>query len=120
MSPRRIAAAFDAIVMVAVAYQLTGGSFARTRADLLFWGSAAAAIVAALVVLADGPAALGWIAIGYVLFAAFVGESPVPLLVLLAVAFLPLLPRPRGSLLAGIGLAVIAAVLMRFAAVRLL
>jgi hypothetical protein len=120
VSPRRIAAAFDAIVMVAIAFQLTGGSFARARADLVIWGSAAAAVVAAIVVLANGPAAIGWIAVGYVLFAAFFAEPPALLLVLLAVAFMPLLPRPRGSLLAGIGLAVVAAVLIRVIAVGLI
>ena len=117
---RAAAAAFDAIVMVALAFTVTGGSFANARADVLVWGSAAAAVVAALVVLTDGPVALGWLAIGYILFAAFWGEPPQLLLALLAVAYMPLLRRPRGSLVAGIGIAVVASLLIRAMAVRLL
>jgi hypothetical protein len=100
---RVIAAAFDAIAMTAVAFTVTGGSFADRHADIVIWGSAAAAMVAALVVLTQAPPALGWVAIGYVLFAAFLAAvRPVPLLVLLAVAYMPIVPRPRGSLVQGL------------------
>lgn len=105
---RGIAAAFDAVVMIAAAFTITGGSFADRHADVVLWGSAAAAVAAAVTVLTPVPAELGWIAIGYVLFAAFLAAvQPVPLLVLLAVAYMPILPRPRGSL--GQGLLVSAA-----------
>jgi hypothetical protein len=89
------------------------------RADVHLWGSAAAAVVAALIVLTNGPAEAGWIAIGYVLFAAFSAEPPVVLLIALAVAYMPILQRPRGSLLLGISLAAVTAVLIRLVAVRL-
>lgn len=106
--------------MIALAYSLTGGSFANAGADLVVWGSAAAAIVATAVVLADGPALLGWASVGFILFAAFVPAPPLALLVLLAVAYAPLLPRPRGSLLAGLAVAFILAALIRFASSRLM
>ena len=55
---RRAAAAFDAIAMIAAAVVLTGGRFSDARADPVLWGSAVAAVVAALVVLAGDPALL--------------------------------------------------------------
>lgn len=110
---RGVTAAFNAITMVAAAYALTGGSFADRGANLVLWGSAAAVVVAALVVLSDGPAVLGWAAVGYVLFAALLATArPVPLLLLLAVAFLPILQRPRGSLAIGLAVAAAAAVVL--------
>lgn len=116
---RAVAASFNAIAMVALAFTLTGGSFADARANTQVWGSAAAAVTAAIVVLTNGPAGLGWIAIGYVLAAAFLREPPALVLVLLAAAYTPILPRPRGSLPTGIGLAVVAAVIFRVVVVRL-
>jgi len=111
MSARAVAAAFDAIAMVAVAFTVTGGSLADREVDLVIWGSAAAAVVAALTILTRGPATLGWVAVGYVLFAAVLAAvRPVPLLLLLAVAFMPILDRPRGSLLLGAGISILAAV----------
>jgi hypothetical protein len=92
--------------MVAVAYTLTRGSLADPAANLVLWGSAAAAVVAALVVLSNGPAVIGWAAIGYVVFAALLAtERPVPLLLLLGVAYMPVLQRPRGSLALGLAIA---------------
>ncbi len=119
MSLRAVTASFNAIAMVALAFTLTGGSFADPRADTRIWGSAAAAVTLALVVLTDGPAALGWAALGYILFAAFWGEPPAVLLVLLAIAYMPVLQRPRGSLVSGIGIAVVAAIVFRVVAARL-
>lgn len=119
-SYRGIVAAFDAIAMVAVAFTLTGGSFADRDANVVIWGSAGAAVVAALVVLTTGPAVLGWAAIGYVLFAALLATSrPVPLLLLLALAYMPILERPRRSLAAGLAIAAVAALGLR-AVVQLL
>ncbi len=120
MSPRGVAAAFDALVMVALAVTTTGGSFASERANVVVWGSAAAAAVAALIVLTDGPAALGWAAVGYILFAGFASDPPGLVLLLLALAYVPMLRRPRGSLAAGIAIAVAAALLIRVLAARLL
>lgn len=110
---RAIVASFDAIAMIAVAFALTGGSLADPAADVVMWGSAVAAVVATLVVLSRGPASLGWIAIGYVLFAALVAiDRPVPLLLMLAVAYMPILQRPRRSLAVGLGIAVGTAVVI--------
>jgi hypothetical protein len=110
MSIRAVVAAFDAIAMVAAAFTITRGSFDEPAANVVIWGSAAAAAVAALVVLTNGPAALGWAAVGYVLFAALLATvRPVPLLLLLAVAYMPILERPRGSLAIGLAIAVAAA-----------
>lgn len=119
-SYRGIVAAFDAIAMVAVAFTLTGGSFADRDANVVIWGSAGAAVVAALVVLTNGPAVLGWAAIGYVLFAALLATSrPVPLLLLLALAYMPILERPRRSLPVGLSIAAVTALGLR-AVVQLL
>ncbi len=96
--------------MVAAAYTLTRGSLADPVANVVLWGSAAAAVVAALVVLSNGPAVIGWAAVGYVVFAALLATArPVPLLLLLGVAYMPVLQRPRGSLAAGLGVAVLTA-----------
>jgi hypothetical protein len=99
--------------MVAAAYTLTRGSLADPAANLVLWGSAAAAVVAALVVLSNGPAVIGWAAIGYVVFAALLATSrPVPLLLLLGVAYMPVLQRPRGSLVAGLAIAFLTAAVL--------
>lgn len=113
MSARLVTAAFDAIAMVAVAFTITGGSFADPHADLVLWGSAAAAVVAAITVLTGGSAVVGWMAVGYVLFAAILAAvRPVPLLFLLAVAYMPILDRPRGSVALGLAISVLTAVLV--------
>jgi len=102
-------AAFDAIAMAIYAYLQTGG-FGNPGIDLLLWGSAAAAAVAAFVVATDGPAVLGWIAIGYILFAALLlTTAPQLLIVALAIALMPVVQRPRRSLAFGIAVATISA-----------
>lgn len=114
---RAIAAAFDAIVMIAVAFTITGASFADRHADVVVWGSAAAAVVAAVTVLTPVPPEIGWVAVGYVLFAALLAVvQPIPLLVLLAVAYMPILPRPRGSLAQGLLMSAVTAVVVAIAA----
>ena len=96
--------------MVAAAYALTRGSLADPGANRVLWGSAAAAVVAALVILSNGPAVIGWAAVGYIVFAALLATArPVPLLLLLGVAYMPVLQRPRGSLAAGLAIAVLTA-----------
>ena len=60
MSPtlRASVAAFDAVAMAVFAYLHTGG-FGNPGIDLMLWGSAAAAAVAAFVVATNGPGVLG-------------------------------------------------------------
>ena len=111
MSPtlRASVAAFDALAMALFAYLQTGG-FGNPGIDLMLWGSAAAAAVAAFVVATNGPGMLGWIAIGYILFAGILlTDAPQLLLVALAVALMPVVQRPRNSLAIGIVTATLSA-----------
>jgi len=111
---RTLVAAFDAAAMAVFAYINTGGSFGRIDTDILLWGSAIAASFAAFVVATNGPGLLAWTAIGYLLFAGvLVTERPELLLLALAVALMPVSPRPRGSLALGIVVALAAAFLWR-------
>jgi hypothetical protein len=111
---RLFAAAFDAAAMAIVAYFETSGRFAATLAELVVWGAVLAAVLCALVIAADGPAMPAWIAIGYVLFGGLLtAGSPHLGLLLLALALMPLVPRPRGSLALGLGTAAIAALSAR-------
>jgi hypothetical protein len=115
-SLRAIAAAFDAIAMTALAVVLTGGSFADPVADLVLWGSAGAAVVAALVVLTHGPVVIGWAAVGYILFAGLLASDRiVPLVLLLALAYLTILERPRGSLALGLSVSLGTAIALALA-----
>jgi hypothetical protein len=109
-----LVAAFDAAAMSIFAYINTAGSFGQLDTDILLWGSAGAASLAAFVVATNGPGVLAWTAIGYILFAGIlVTERPELILVALAIAFMPVLPRPRGSLALGIVVAVVAAFVWR-------
>jgi hypothetical protein len=111
MSPtlRAAVAAFDALAMAAFAYLQTGG-FGNPGIDLMLWGSAAAAAVAAFVVATNGPAVMGWIAIGYILFAGILlTDAPQLLLIALAIALMPVVQRPRNSLAFGIVVATLSA-----------
>jgi hypothetical protein len=106
---RTAVAAFDAIAMAALAYTLTGG-FGHLLPDLVLWGSAAAAAVCAFVVATNAPAVVGWIAIGYILFAGvLIPESPQLVLIALAIALMPVMQRPRNSLALGIAIATVSA-----------
>src|SRR2546423_14196657 len=90
-------AAFDAVALAIFAYARTGG-FGSLGVDLMLWGSAAAAAIAAFVVAMDGPAVVGWIAIGYILFAGLLlSPQPQLLLIALAGALTPVRERPPGS-----------------------
>lgn len=112
---RTLVAAFDAAAMAVFAYVNTGGSFGQIDTDILLWGSAVAASFAAFVVATSGPGVLAWTAIGYILFAGvLVTARPELLLIALAVAFMPVSPRPRGSLALGLVVAVVAAFGWRF------
>ena len=111
MSPtlRASVAAFDAVAMAVFAYLQTGG-FGNPGIDLMLWGSAAAAAVAAFVVATNGPAVMGWIAIGYILFAGILlTDAPQLLLIALAIALMPVVQRPRNSLAIGIVTATLSA-----------
>jgi hypothetical protein len=115
---RTLVATFDATAMGMFAFAATGGRFGGALADLVFWGSAAAAAVAALVVAARGPATLAWIAIGYILFAGVLAVEPPHLVVAsLAFALMPVVPRPRGSLGIGLAISLASALLARTALV---
>jgi hypothetical protein len=117
MSPtlRASVAAFDAVAMAVFAYLQTGG-FGNPGIDLMLWGSAAAAAVAAFVVATNGPGVMGWIAIGYILFAGILlTDAPQLLLVALAIALMPVVQRPRNSLAIGIVTATLSAFAWRVA-----
>ena len=101
-------AAFDAVAMAVYAYVATGG-FGNFGTDLILWGSAAAAGLTAFIVSTNGPAILGWIAIGYILFAGLLIAGPELVLIALAVALMPVVQRPRGSLALGISTAAVSA-----------
>ena len=108
-------AAFDAVAMSVFAYLQTGG-FGNPGIDLMLWGSAAAAAVAAFVVATNGPAVMGWIAIGYILFAGILlTDAPQLLLIALAIALMPVVQRPRNSLAIGIVVATLSAFAWRVA-----
>jgi hypothetical protein len=112
---RAAVAAFDAVAMAAYAYLQTGG-FGNIGVDLMLWGSAAAAAIAAFIVAMNGPAVLGWMAIGYILFAGLLLTTlPQLLLVALAIALMPVVQRPRKSLALGIVVATISAFACRLA-----
>lgn len=118
---RTIVAAFDAAVMAIAAYAETGGRFALEPADLVLWGSAVAAVICAVVIFIAGSSVVAWAAIGYVLFGALLTSGgPHWPLVALAVALMPLVPRPRGSLWMGLGLAFVVALGARVAIEALL
>ena len=112
---RAAVAAFDALAMAVFAYLQTGG-FGNPGIDVMLWGSAAAAAVAAFVVATNGPSVMGWIAIGYILFAGLLlTDAPQLLLIALALALMPVVQRPRDSLALGIAVAALSAFAWRLA-----
>jgi hypothetical protein len=111
---RAFVAGIDALVMGVLAYRETGGSVGVSAAELVLWGAVAAAAVCAVIVLVEGPAAMAWAGIGYVLFGGLLTDgSPHLTLTALAVALMPLVPRPRGSLVLGLAVAVASALIAR-------
>jgi hypothetical protein len=111
---RFFAAGFDTIAMGVLAYDVTGGRAAATATEWVLWGAVLAAAVCALVIVLDGPAEVAWAAIGYVLFGGLLTRgSPHFGFILLALALAPMVPRPRDSLTAGLGIAAVAAVASR-------
>lgn len=113
---RFLAAGFDAAVIGVLAFNETGGRFAATLTEYVLWGSVLAAAICAIVILVESLAPLAWIAIGYILFGGLLTQgSPHFGFVLLAIALAPMVPRPRGSLSLGIGIAAVSAVVSRVA-----
>ena len=113
---RFLAAGFDAAAIGVLAWSETGGRFAATFTEYVLWGSVLAAAICAIVILAEGLAPLAWVAIGYILFGGLLTQgSPHFGFVLLALALAPMVPRPRGSLSLGIGIAAVSAVVSRVA-----
>jgi hypothetical protein len=107
-------AGIDALIMGAFAFSETDGTFEINAAALVLWGAVVAAAVCAVVVLQGGAAVIAWAAIGYVLFGALLTDGgPHWPLVALAVALMPLVPRPRGSLGFGLLVASVAALVAR-------
>jgi len=107
--------------MGTAAYAQTGVPLALTVTDVVLWGAALAAAVCAFVIFTTRPAFLSWAAIGYVLFGALLTEnSPHWPLLALAAALMPLVPRPRGSLVTGFGVALLAALAVRVLVIALL
>lgn len=100
--------------MAIFAYVMTGGRIGDPVGDVVFWGSAAAAALAAMVVAMKGPATIAWVAIGYIVFAGLLAVDPPQLIVTsLAFALMPLVPRPRESLAIGLTIASATALLVR-------
>ena len=100
--------------MVSLAFAAANTMGGEPTPLLFLWIPAGAAVVAALVVLTGSGSAVGWIALGFILFAGALsvrGMNVTSVLLLLYVAFLPLMPRPRGSIVLGIVLSVLAAAL---------
>jgi len=111
---RTLVAVFDATAMVVFAYHVTGGRLGDPVTDHVMWGSAVAAAVAAMVVVTRGPATIAWVAIGYILYAGLlVLESPQLIVTSLAVALMPIVPRPRESLALGVVIASATALAVR-------
>lgn len=107
-------AAFDAVIMGVLAFNETGGTFRISPAHLVLWGAVSAAAACAVVVLLEGSASIAWAGVGYVLFGALLTDgSPHWTLAALAVALMPLVPRPRGSLALGLAIAVATALIAR-------
>jgi hypothetical protein len=112
--------AFDAAIMAVAAYVQTGGGFALTPEHLILWGSAVAAAICAVVVFFEGSSLIAWAAIGYIGFGALLTGVPEWPLIALAAALMPLVPRPRGSFVYGLGVAIAIAFATRLAVGALL
>jgi hypothetical protein len=111
---KALVAGIDALIMGLFAFRETGGSVGNSSAELVLWGAVVAAALCAVIVLLDGAAIVAWAAIGYVLFGALLTNgSPHWPLTALAVALMPLVPRPNRSLALGLVIAVAAAVIAR-------
>lgn len=111
---KALVAGIDALIMGAFAFSESGGTFGISIPDLVLWGSVIAAAICAVIVHLESRATVAWAAIGYVLFGALLtnGSPNLPLLAL-AIALMPLVPRPSGSLGLGLLIASVAALVAR-------
>lgn len=101
--------------MTLFAFTITGGRFDDPVANVVLWGSAAAAAVAALMVVTRGPAVVAWAAIGYILFAGLLAlPEPSLLIASLGLALMPVVQRPRESLALGLLIAAVVALAFKF------
>jgi hypothetical protein len=111
---KALVAGIDALIMGVFAYTESGGTFGTSIPHLVLWGSVIAAAVCALVVFLDSAAVIAWAAIGYVLFGALLTNgSPNWPLAALALALMPLVPRPNGSLAVALVVATVTALIAR-------
>jgi hypothetical protein len=111
---KALVAGIDTLIMGAFAFSESGGNVGISIPDLVLWGSVVAAAVCTLVVFLEGAAVVAWAAIGYVLFGALLTNgSPNWPLAALALALMPLVPRPNGSLGLGLLIASLTAVVAR-------
>jgi len=111
---KALVAGIDTLIMGVFAFSETDGSVGLGAAELVLWGAVAAAAVCAAVVLLEGAAVVAWAAIGYVLFGALLTDgSPHWPLAALALALMPLVPRPNRSLGLGLLIASAAALVAR-------
>jgi len=111
---KALVAGIDTVIMGVFAYSESGGRVGTSIPDLVLWGSVIAAALCALVVFVDGAAVVAWAAIGYVLFGALLTNgSPNWPLAALALALMPLVPRPNGSLAVGLAIATVSALIAR-------
>jgi len=113
---RFFCAGFDTVAMGGIARVETNGRFPETFNEYVLWGSVLAAAISAIVIATNSLAPVAWVAIGYVLFGGLLTpNSPHIGFVLLALALIPLVPRPRDSLALGIGIAAVSALASRVA-----
>jgi hypothetical protein len=111
---RTFAAGFDALALAYLASTETSGRLDVNFNEYVLWGSVLAAAVCAVIIFLDRLPEVAWIAIGWVLMGALLTRnSPHLGFVLLAIALMPLVPRPRASLALGLGIAALAAVVSR-------
>lgn len=111
---KALVAGIDTLIMGVFAFSETDGSVGLGAAELVLWGAVAAAAVCAVVVMLEGAGVVAWAAIGYVLFGALLTDgSPHWPLAALALALMPLVPRPNRSLGLGLLIASVAALVAR-------
>lgn len=111
---RTLAAGFDALALAYLASTETSGRLDVNFNEYVLWGAVLAAAVCAVITFLDRLPEIAWIAIGWVLMGALLTRnSPHLGFVLLAIALMPLVPRPRASLALGLGIAALAAVVSR-------
>lgn len=112
---RTLVAVIDTVLMGAAAFTQTGLPRVIDSSRLVLWGAVVAAALCAFVISSSGQPVVAWLAIGYVLFGGVLTRgAPHWPLIALAVALMPLVPRPRGSVVIGIGIAVLFAFVARF------